>query len=62
MQTFVKIPHNTVLRLGEVAGKERCPSLFPVYLALLFHADRRGKCFPSYRRIKEVSGFAPMLR
>ncbi len=56
MQTFVKVPHDTVLRLGEVAKTERCPSLFPVYLALLFHADRKGKCFPSYQRIKEVSG------
>jgi len=56
MQTFVKVPHDTVLRLGEVAKTERCPSLFPVYLALLFHADRKGKCFPSYQRIKEISG------
>ncbi|BER93160.1 helix-turn-helix domain-containing protein [Atrimonas thermophila] len=58
MQTFIKLPHEVVVRLGEIACERKCPSVFPVYLALLFHADRKGKCFPSYERIKEVSGIS----
>ena len=56
MQTFVKIPHDTVLRLGEVATREKCAFLLPIYVALLFHVNKKGRCFPSYQRIKEVSG------
>ncbi|NSW76834.1 MAG: helix-turn-helix domain-containing protein [Candidatus Atribacteria bacterium] len=28
----------------------------PVYLALLYHADSHGRCFPWYHRIMEISG------
>ncbi|MCD6155981.1 MAG: helix-turn-helix domain-containing protein [Candidatus Atribacteria bacterium] len=56
MQTFVKISHDTVLHLGEVATREKCAFLLPIYVALLFHVNKKGRCFPSYQRIKEVSG------
>ena len=56
MQTFVKVSHKVLEKLGEIAQRKHCPSVFAVYMALLFHADREGKCFPSYERIKEVSG------
>jgi hypothetical protein len=27
-----------------------------VYLALLYHADNHGRCFPGYKRIQEIAG------
>ena len=27
-----------------------------MYLALLYHADNHGRCFPGYKRIQEIAG------
>lgn len=56
MERFLKIPHRVFLRLVRLSRRGKCPSLIPVYLALLYHADRRGRCFPGYERIVELSG------
>lgn len=56
MERFLKIPRRTFLHLVRLARREKCPSLLPVYLALLYHADRIGRCFPGYRRIQALSG------
>ncbi len=53
---YVQMPHEVVVKIGEAAAKEKCTYLLPVYTALLLHANKKGKCFPSYERIKEVSG------
>lgn len=53
---YIKLPHAVALQIGEVAVKERCASLLAVYVALLIHSNQKGECFPSYERIKEVSG------
>ena len=52
----MKVPHRIFLRLLVLSKRERCPSLIPVYLALLYHANCRGLCFPGYERIMELSG------
>jgi hypothetical protein len=39
-----------------LSKRERCPSLVNVYLALLYHADSHGLCFPGYERIMELVG------
>jgi hypothetical protein len=56
MERFLKVPHRIFLRLLLLSKKERCPSLVNVYLALLYHADSHGLCFPGYERIMELSG------
>jgi hypothetical protein len=56
VERFLKIPHKIFLRLLLLSKKERCPSLVNVYLALLYHADTHGRCFPGYKRIIELSG------
>jgi len=56
VERFLKIPHKIFLRLLLLSKKERCPSLVNVYLALLYHADTHGRCFPGYQRIIELSG------
>ncbi|MGB9553543.1 MAG: helix-turn-helix domain-containing protein [Candidatus Caldatribacteriaceae bacterium] len=56
MERFLKIPHRTFLRLAHLAQREHCLAVIPVYLALLYHADSSGRCFPGYRRIQTLSG------
>lgn len=53
---FLKLPHHTLVELSHLTRTEKCPALIPVYLALLYHADSHGRCFPGYRRIMEISG------
>jgi len=56
MDLFLMIPFQVVEHLASLAQKKHCPSLLAVYLALLIHANREGVCFPSYRRLAQVSG------
>jgi len=56
VERFLKIPHQTFVRLTHLAQKRNCLAVIPVYLALLYHADNHGRCFPGYKRIIELSG------
>jgi len=56
VERFLKIPHQTFVRLTHLAQKRNCLAVIPVYLALLYHADNHGRCFPGYERIIELSG------
>lgn len=56
MERFLKVPHRIFLHLVRLSRREKCPSLIMVYLALLYHANRDGQCFPGYERIMELSG------
>ena len=56
MERFLKIPHQTFVRLTHLAQKRNCLAVIPVYLALCYHADSGGRCFPGYKRIIELSG------
>ena len=56
MERFLKIPHQTFLRVTQVAQKKNCPAVILVYLALLYHSDNYGRCFPGYKRIREIAG------
>lgn len=56
MERFLKIPHHVFLRLVRLSLREKCAAVLPVYLALLYHADKAGKCFPGYERIARLSG------
>ena len=56
MERFLKIPHQTFVRLTHLAQKRNCLAVIPVYLALLYHADTHGRCFPGYKRIQEIAG------
>ncbi|MEN3187019.1 MAG: hypothetical protein ABDK92_10420 [Atribacterota bacterium] len=53
---FLKLPYQTFIHLVEVSKKTRCQAVLPVYLALLYHADSSGYCFPGYQKIMEHSG------
>lgn len=55
-ERFVKISHSIFEELSQTAQRRKCPLVLVVYLALLYHCDARGWCFPSYRRLMELSG------
>lgn len=55
---FIQLPCEDIDKLSQLSREKRCSCLLPVYIALIYHADKKGKCFPGYSRIKEISGVA----
>ncbi|MGQ9474388.1 MAG: helix-turn-helix domain-containing protein [Candidatus Caldatribacteriaceae bacterium] len=55
-ERFVKLSHQIFEELSRTAKRHRCPLVFVVYLALLYHCNSQGWCFPGYKRIMELSG------
>lgn len=55
---FIQLPCEDINQLSQLSKDKRCSCLLPVYIALIYHADKKGKCFPGYSRIKEISGVA----
>lgn len=53
---FIQLPCEDIDKLSQLARDKHCSCLLPVYIALIYHADRKGKCFPGYERISEISG------
>ena len=55
---FIQLPYEDINQLSKLSKEKHCSCLLPVYIALIYHADKKGKCFPGYSRIKEISGVA----
>ena len=55
---FIQLPCEDIDKFSRLSKEKHCSCLLPVYIALIYHADKKGKCFPGYARIKEISGVA----
>lgn len=55
---FIQLSCEDINKLSQLSRDKHCSCLLSVYVALLYHADKNGKCFPGYTRIREISGVA----
>ena len=53
---FIQLPYEDIDKLSQLAKEKHCAYLLNVYVALLYHADKKGKCFPGYEKIMKISG------